>query len=504
MSDQLRTTTKPLNVVMVVDNAIVGDSRVIKSAMAVAKSGHKVTLLGTDLGKEKPVIPGVTVKLMPNLDPKTLTQKDSVIEKILFRCASIICFTGYRSKSAIISKSEQLGKQRASIKRHGGKKSPTGILLLCVFYFTKLVHTVRLRFSALKEKLHKKIRHLFANRKAQQQSKSDPHANSSRKDYPTINAHFERAFVQAIVDLEPDVIHSHDYKCVSVGALAKEQLLNKGKDVYWIYDAHEFLPGLAQYSEAWREAQCTNEATYIGEADLVITVSEKIAQMLQERHHLNHQPKVVLNAPTVRDAIKCSRNLRKDCGIDSDAPLAIYLGGVTPLRGLDVVVPALVSIPELHVCLVATRNVHVDNLEAKAAEASVIDRLHVVPYVAPNEIVDYIKTATVGLVPLLYSLNHASALPSKFYEYANAGIPIVGSDVEIVAQVLKQTNVGEVFKAGDDADFTRALQLVLSNPNQYSSNYANSGLMEQTWENQEVVLCSIYETFASKGHQSNQ
>ena len=87
-----------LNVVMVVDNAIIGDSRVQKSAAAVAACGHHVTLFGTDFGKKKPSIKGVAIRLMPNLDPKNTVVKTSVIEKVLNPLIAIIFIPAYSSQ----------------------------------------------------------------------------------------------------------------------------------------------------------------------------------------------------------------------------------------------------------------------------------------------------------------------------------------------------------------------------------------------------------------------
>jgi glycosyltransferase involved in cell wall biosynthesis len=495
MAHNSKKNDNALNVVMVVDNAIIGDSRVQKSAAAVAACGHRVTLFGTDFGKKKPSIKGVAIRLMPNLDPKNIVVKTPVIEKVLIPLISIIFILAYSSQERVLEGSARVVSVRERIKKARGKKSVKGLVLIAYYLPKKAVHNARVKLRTFRGKLEKRVKHLSQKHKPVQKSQAPTDVN-----VPTINAHFEQEFVQAVVDMKPDVIHTHDYKCVSVGALAKKQLREQGRETFWIYDAHEFLPGLAQYSEAWREAQCHNEATYIGDADLVVTVSEKIADMLVERHKLNHQPKVVLNAPAVREAKESNRNIRKDCGIGDDVPLAVYLGGVTPLRGLDVVVQALVDTTTLHVCLVATRNIHVDKIESNAADAGVLNRLHVVPYVDPAEIISYIRPATLGLVPLLYSLNHASALPSKFYEYANAELPIVGSNVEVVAETITRTGVGEVFIAGDSEDFSRALTLVLGNPSQYAARYRESGLKEHTWENQESILCSIYDEISSLGH----
>ena len=310
----------------------------------------------------------------------------------------------------------------------------------------------------------------------------------------SINWIYEEAFVKAITDIEPDVIHTHDYKCVSVGALVKEQLLLKGVGTFWIYDAHEFLPGLVHYSAEWLELQCQNESKYIQQADYVITVSNEIADLLKKNHFLPSRPTVVINAPVTLEAKNTTRNLRIDSNVSDEVLLGIYVGGVTPIRGLNVIVPALEAIVDLHITLLTRNDVNVETMQSLADVSGVGERLHVVDYVSPNEIVPFISTASFGIAPYLHLPNQEMSLPSKFYEYACANLPIVGSDVAVVKSVLERTNVGEVFEAGNAESFIDAVLRISSGLQNYRDNYVNSEFMYCTWENQVAVLSEIYQS----------
>lgn len=47
-------------------------------------------------------------------------------------------------------------------------------------------------------------------------------------------------------------------------------------------------------------------------------------------------------------------------------------------------------------------------------------------------------------------LNHCLALPNKIFEYIQAGIPILVSDLPEMQRVVVDYGVGEVFPDGDD------------------------------------------------------
>ena len=474
VNNQASRNKRP-KVVMVVDNGIAGDSRVQKTAVAVAADGYDVTLYGTETDAPAPVLPGVTVKRLPNLSPYRIARWQEILLGLIF-------FPAYRTRQDALNKYEHLTEIRQRNARLYPKQSFRGVLARLWYIVINKWHVLRNKLRQIRVRIEE-----FLKRRA----------GTPDTDRPAINFRYEKIFTEALIKEKPDILHTHDYKVVSVGGLVKRALIEQGHPVVWIYDAHEFVPGLEQYSEEWRTAQSDNEATYIKDADRIITVSNRLASMLVDRHHLSTTPDVVLNAPTVSEAIPSSRNLREECGIAEDVPLAIYLGGISPMRGLDVVVNALEKMPDLHVCLVAKRNVHVDALEERAYKFGAQNRLHILPYVPPNEIVDFIKSATIGVVPLLFTINHSSALPSKFYEYSCARVPILGSDVGEIPEVIRRTGVGEVFIAGSDESFVEQLQKMLPQRSEYSSRFAGSELEQCTWENQAKVLGEIYDQISS-------
>ena len=79
-----------------------------------------------------------------------------------------------------------------------------------------------------------------------------------------------------IDQLRPDVIHAHDMQVVGIAAQAVERARAAGRDVPWVYDAHEFVPGLSEYGPRTRRviaAWADLEQEYVRGATRVVTVS---------------------------------------------------------------------------------------------------------------------------------------------------------------------------------------------------------------------------------------
>jgi glycosyltransferase involved in cell wall biosynthesis len=226
-------------------------------------------------------------------------------------------------------------------------------------------------------------------------------------------------------------------------------------------------------------------------------VSEGIASRLESDHRLSARPRVILNAPVIKPspANETGRSLRADCGLAEDVPLLLYSGGMSPRRGVSTAIEALVALPSVHLALIAREDdPDVPALKQRAVENKVDERLHVVPYVPVDQVVRYISSATVGLIPILHLPNHELSLITKYFEYLHAALPIVTSDVREMAAETRRLGVGEVFVAGDAASLAEAVRKVLDAPAEYRAIYQGPGdpRPASSWAGQAAKLDALY------------
>jgi glycosyltransferase involved in cell wall biosynthesis len=265
-----------------------------------------------------------------------------------------------------------------------------------------------------------------------------------------------------------------------------------------VWDAHEFLPGVDPWRNnvRWLPAHCAYEREYVPYADAAITVSIQLAELLQKQHKLAELPAVVLNAPSADQPADTDRaDLRELCGIGPSVPLLVYSGVTAGKRGLGVVVEALPKLPGVHLAIVANQpaGAYARQLLARAGGLDVLDRLHILPYVPYDQVVAFLAAADVGVIPIQHWPNHEIALITKFFEYAQARLPMVISDVRVMAETTRSLGQGEVFRADDVDDFVRAVTAVLADPCRYRAAYDRPGLLEAwAWEAQAEILDGVY------------
>ncbi len=500
------------HVVMIVGNRISGDSRVQKMALSVAEAGWDVTVIGLTSG-DYPRLAAMGLVRLYRVRPPYVLERHKVarlglISKLLpvYRLGSIAHDPGYAAWQArdreIAVQVAWLTEERKQLDEQGLGNPLRRVRRNFVVAWIKLLRLERrIRRSIHRARGRKPGRPLIKVPKAllsmgRQVSSWVPRRYGAwRKRRPMLVDH-HISFGPVIQALEPDLIHAHDMTMPGVAAQAAALITAKGKRVPWVYDAHEWVSGLKPQYEDPREAQAYAgyEAEYIHRADAVVTVSEELASLLQKRYHLSALPVVVANAPPYPVAAFDVPRLRDVVGVPDDVPLVVYSGWLAPERGVTTLVRALAYLPGVHLAIVVgQRRPHQQELEDLAIELGVRNRLHFAPYVPANNVVQYLSSASLGVIPILHYLNHEIALITKYYEYMHARLPIVVSDVRTMAEYTHRHGLGEVFRAGDPKSCAEAIKKVFADPERYTRNLTSELLDEHTWEHEIPKVLALYE-----------
>lgn len=499
-------------VVMLVDNDVRGDSRVQKAARSAAEAGWEVILLGErrDAPLETWKIGDAEVRLVSLGDQLALPWA-SITRRPLRRPLAYPPgkIGGYRLQLARARQADvrfRLAELR-SRRREGGAS------------WQEKVGRLRLlppRVMAKGQLLWARFRMAEAKRLRVAQRDGKALLNTvpvtfwtkllGRRSWRRLDPslwQWELAFGPVIDRLEPDIIHAHDFRMIGVGARAVVRARARGQRIKLLWDAHEYLPGLRPQAKPprWLPALCAYEKEYGRHADAVVTVSPALAELLRVEHGLPESPAVVMNAPVSappeEEHGEEIPNLRARCGIGPDTPLLAYSGGINPVRGVDLMIEALSDLPELHLALVSLhpngKNARGEQALLQAEALGVADRVHLMPYVPHWQVSRFLSTADLAASPLIHLPNHEIALSNKFFEYSHARLPLVVSDVKTMSEMVRSTGQGEVFRAGDVADFVRAVRSVLADPQRYRAAYDRPGVLAQwTWEAQAEVLDGVY------------
>ncbi len=308
-----------------------------------------------------------------------------------------------------------------------------------------------------------------------------------------------RNFTNTLLDelgrVEVDLIHAHDYISLPVAERLRSLARKAGKETKILYDAHEWLTDSESLvGEDAIRAIRSIEQRGISSADAVITVNPAIARLLADRYSDIRLPTVVTNAPMLGQ--RSGPTLRERIGIRSSSnPVLIYSGTTGPERELSLCVEALVDIPSAHLALVVDDPLRpsVRALREHAQRMGVGSRMHITRYVEFDEVVDFMRDADVGLLPLKRSPNTDLAIATKLREYLLAGLPVVASDAPAQEKYIKSHGVGIVYQAGNAASLGSAIREALNRSEEIRRSIAQQGFeVREAWDQQAERLLGTY------------
>jgi glycogen(starch) synthase len=509
--------------VMLVDNAIEGDSRVQKAAVSAAAAGWDVVVIGCGpverqwrIGGRIGAAEAMVVPVKPVLRSRPHLRRHPLLRRPLaYRPGAAAAYrpawVKARQAGLRVRRAEIRAGVRAGVRAAGAGRAAIllGELRVLPRRAAVVVASRWVRLRARETTAITEIRKDM-DRPLDRITNRFWQIVLGRRCWRRLEPglwDYEFAFGKVIDRLAPDLIHAHDYRMLGVGARAKIRARAMGRPVKLVWDAHEYLPGLKPPSRAtWLPAHCGYELEYSRHADAVVTVSDPIAELLRGRHRLPARPAVVLNAPSITEtaapADAAERGpepipgLRERCGIGPDVPLLVYVGGAAAHRGLGLMVEGLARIDGAHLAFVVNTpdGPYMRSLLDEAARLGVRDRIHPMPYVPYWHVPAFVSAADAGVIAMDHRQNHELALPNKFFEYTHGRLPVVVSDVATLARTVRELGQGEVFAVGDVAGFVSAVRKVLADPARYRAAYDVPGLLDQwTWEAQAEVLARIYD-----------
>ena len=305
--------------------------------------------------------------------------------------------------------------------------------------------------------------------------------------------------VRMLMRTQAEVYHAHNVAAFPACYVAARL---RGKPL--IFEAHELPLADLHPSEMGRSRRVMNKLLAVLVPVMmaycagVIGVSPPIVEEMKRRYSIS-EVLLVRNVPCYR-AVSRSDCLRQHLGLGSSVRIALYQGNLQPDRGLDLLVRAAAFLERDIVVVmmgrdrVGTRG----RLEALIEEVGVGERVRVLPPVPYEELLDWTASADVGLtvIPLDYTLNMRMCLPNKFFEYLMAGLPVLSSPLDAIAEIISTYKVGRIVHSLEPADIGAAINAMLADGEGLAVMRQNALKVAREvfhWEKEGRKLIGLYE-----------
>ncbi len=294
------------------------------------------------------------------------------------------------------------------------------------------------------------------------------------------------ALIWHMVRLRPDVIHAHDVNTLPTGWLAA--CLANAK---LVYDAHEISTSREGYS-SFRKLVAAVERTLMPRADGTITTTEARAKFFARAYRID-RPVILQNRPR-KQSPKNTGRIRQELDLTEPWPIVVYQGGVQQGRGLERLASIAVDVPNAYFVFIGGGRLD-SSLRKITKDLNLEARVRFIPTVPLVDLPSYTASADIGVQPIENTcLNHYTTDSNKLFEYVQAGLPVIASDLPEIRRIVRRYDLGLLVPAGESTALSTALRRMVDDV-QLRQHYAAQSRLaanDLSWEVQEHLLVDLY------------
>lgn len=218
-------------------------------------------------------------------------------------------------------------------------------------------------------------------------------------------------------------------------------LVSKFKKVKLVYDTHEYFTEVPELVENPKKQKIwlKLENWIFPKLKNVYTVNDSIAKIYSEKYGVSLN--VVRNvAPIFKPTEKKSR---EQLNLPMDKFILIIQGsGINKRRGAEEAVEAIKNIENSILLIIGSGDV-LDELKSIVKKENLKEKVRFLPKMPYSEMMQYTMNADLGLaIDHTDILNHKLALPNKFFDYIQAEIPILATNIIEVRKIIEEHKIG--------------------------------------------------------------
>lgn len=281
-----------------------------------------------------------------------------------------------------------------------------------------------------------------------------------------------------------DVLLSND-----LDSLAANFLAARLKKLPLVYDSHEYftevpeLLGRPKVQKIWEWL----EGKMLPTIDYAYTVCQSIADVYQKKYGTDF--KVVRNLPKASQ-----KQVIKN---ESNQQMILYQGALNIGRGLQQAIRAMHFIDNAMLFIAGDGDIKLQ-LEALVKTEKLENKVRFTGRMPLEELAKLTVQADLGLsIEEDLGLNYRFALPNKLFDYIQAQVPVLVSNLPEMAAIVNQYQIGAVTDSLDPELLAMQMNEALTNTEKRKDWKKNlkKAARELTWEKEEKVLRKIFSNF---------
>ncbi len=177
-------------------------------------------------------------------------------------------------------------------------------------------------------------------------------------------------------------------------------------------------------------------------------------------------------------------------------PMIIYQGALNKGRGLEQAIQAMELLPEAELIIAGGGDLENELQELVASRE--IKNVRFTGRLSAEALKPLTRQAMLGIsVEEDLGLNYRYALPNKLFDYIQARIPVVVSDLPEMSRLVKKYDIGLIAPSHDLTDLAATFREALTNDTlrQKWADKTRKAASELNWDNEKEIIRTIYTRF---------
>jgi glycosyltransferase involved in cell wall biosynthesis len=273
-----------------------------------------------------------------------------------------------------------------------------------------------------------------------------------------------------------DIVLSNDLDTLLASVLASKIKYKK-----CVYDSHEYfteVPELVNRNiqkKAWEVI----EKFTLPKTDYRYTVSQSIADEYFAKYGKRFD--VIRNLPIKKSNLKREKS-----------NIIIYQGALNKGRGIELMIETMEHMPDNELWIVGAGDIEKE-LMLLTKERGLEDRVRFLGRIPFEELKDITTKAIVGLsLEEDLGKNYRYALPNKLFDYIQAQIPVLVSDLPEMKRVVEEYKIGEILENRNPNDVALQIFRIIEKSDSYKATLSKASA-ELCWENEKIKLLNIFD-----------
>ena len=264
-----------------------------------------------------------------------------------------------------------------------------------------------------------------------------------------------------------------------------------------VYDSHEYFTEVPELigRPVVRSIWIGLEKLLVPRVDAAYTVCDSIAEVYHDLYQVDF--KVVRNLPVCSASETITPPMTSSPPMSDSPKIILYQGALNLGRGIEAAIRSMKFLEGAELWLAGDGDL-TNQLKQLVLESDLQTKVKFLGRMPLSELSRITRMADLGIsLEEDLGLNYRFALPNKLFDYIQAGVPVLVSNLPEMKRIVDQYQIGVIAETHQRKELAEVMKTALFDREKRTVWKQNLliAAKELCWENEEEVLKQVYERF---------